>query len=598
VAYLLHHLNVAALRGDLERMSEERRVLVIGLDGATFDLLKPWMEEGSLPNLATIAGNGASGELQSTIPFNSPPAWTSFMTGKNPGKHGVYGFTRVEPRESYSIKISSGATRRVKTVWQILSERGKKCIVINVPMTYPPEPIDGVMVTGIDTPGLESQFTYPPEFRRELFCLIPDYVLDVRSWSVTVAGERRARILDDILHMVDVRSRLALHLITTQPWDLFTIVFTATDRVQHFFWRFLDPTHPLYDSAEAPKYHDAILRVYRQIDQALGEILTCCDEKTAVIVMSDHGFGPQRKLFRINQWLVENGFLQLVYTTSNGLVPRPSNLARKWLYRGLGDLIGLARAALSDRTKDRLKRLFPLLRERVASQILFAGVDWSMTHAYHTAEFPGSIRVNLKGREVNGIVEPGAEYEAVCEAIRSGLEGYVDPDTGKRVVERVFRREELYWGPQLDAAPDLIVHLADYSYTFDWYIPVAPNGARSDLPVVDVLSGRYAVNCGYHRPRGILILYGAGIRKGLHLGPAQIYDVIPTALYLMRLSIPADLDGRVLTEAIEADLLDHQPIAWSDPTSVSSGTPSPEHVYSDEESEAVADRLRTLGYLD
>ena len=443
-------------------MSEQKRVLVVGLDGATFDLLRPWMEGGSLPNLAAIVRDGASGELQSTIPPNSAPAWTSFMTGMNPGKHGVYGFTRVDPREGYAIKVSSGADRRAQTVYQLLTEQGRRSIVLNVPMTYPPDPIDGLVVTGIDTPGLESQFTYPPELRDEIFRLVPDYILDVRSWGVMAVGERRAHILDDILRMVDTRKRLALHLMRTQPWDLFTIVFTATDRVQHFFWRFLDPTHPLYDPIEAPKYHDAILRVYRQIDQALGEMLACCGDETTVIVMSDHGFGPQHRLFRINQWLVENGFLQLTYTTSNGLVHRLSSVAQKWLYRRLDSLVGLVRIALSDTAKDRLKWLFPRLREQIASMYTLSMIDWAATRAYHTGEFPGGMRVNLRGREVQGIVEPGAEYDAVCEAIRSGLEGYVDPDTGKRVVERVFQRDELHWGPYVDLAPDLITHLADY----------------------------------------------------------------------------------------------------------------------------------------
>jgi len=579
-------------------MSENnRRVLIFGIDGATFDLIRPWMMDGSLPNLAAIARNGASSELESTLPPNSAPAWTSFMTGMNPGKHGVYGFTRVEPHKGYAIKVNSGAIRRAPTVWQLLSEQGRRSIVLNVPMTYPPDPIDGVVVTGIDTPGLESQFTYPSEFNHEIFRRIPEYILDVRNWGVEADGERRARIFDDIMRMVDTRRQLALHLMRTEPWDLFTVVFTATDRAQHFFWRFLDPTHPLYDPVEAPRYHNAILRVYRKIDQVLGEMLASYGDESTVIVMSDHGFGPQHKLFRINQWLVENGFLQLTYTTSNGLVHHLSSVAKKQLYRGLDRLVGLVRVALSDTTKDKVKRLFPRLRGWVASQILFSGADWSATQAYHTAEFPGSIRVNLKGREVNGIVEPGSEYEAVCEAIRAGLEGYVDPDTGKPVVERVFRRDELYWGPCVDLAPDLIVHLADYTYTFDWYMPVARNSVQIDLPVVDGLTGEYAVNCGNHRLDGILMFYGTNIRKGVQLDPVQIYDVIPTVLYLLGLPIPVDMDGQVLTEAITTDLLNRQPIERSGPTSALNEALTSGKVYSDEEAETIADRLRSLGYL-
>jgi predicted AlkP superfamily phosphohydrolase/phosphomutase len=521
------------------------------------------------------------------------------MTGMNPGKHGVYGFTRLEPSKGYTIKVNSGAIRRAQTIWQLLTNQGLRSIVLNVPMTYPPDSINGLVITGIDTPGLESEFTYPPDFRQELFEYFPDYTLDVRSWGVTAVGERRAHILDDILQMVKSRKELALHLMMTQPWDVFTIVFTATDRAQHFFWRFLDPSHPLYDAAETAEYHDAILKVYQRVDEALGEMMTVCDEDTTVIVMSDHGFGPQRKLFRINQWLVENDFLQLTYKNSDGFLQRLSGQTQEWLYRKMDGVVRLIRTTVSDTTKDRLKRLFPRLREQVASQILFSGVDWSQTLAYHTAEFPGSIRINLSGREVNGCVAPGAEYDAVCEAIQSKLEAYTDPTTSKKLVERVFRREEVYWGPYVETAPDLIVHLADYAYTIDWYVPVSRDGTRQDLPIIDALTGRYAVNCGSHRLDGILMLHGPDIRSDVQLHSNQIYDIAPTLLYLLEQPIPADMDGRVLTEAFVVDRLDRQLLKRDDLFSQLQLEDSHalEHAYSAEESEVLAARLRSLGYL-
>ena len=576
-------------------MSEKRRVLIIGLDGATFDLLRPWMEEGRLPNLAAITRNGASGELQSTIPHNSPPAWTSFMTGKNPGKHGVYGFTVVKPRESYSIKISSGAIRRAETVWQILSAEGKRSIVFNVPMTYPPDPINGLVVTGIDTPGLDSEFAYPPELRREILNMFPEYILDVRSWAVTTAGERRAKLLQDIMLMVEQKGKLALHWMERQPWDLFTIVFTATDRVQHFFWRYLDGSHPLYDPQEASLYQDAIFRVYQKIDETIDSMLALCDARTTVIVMSDHGFGPQYKLFRINEWLRANGFLQLRHASKATLIDAPLRSAQKHLYRGLGATISLIRRLLSDSAKDSLKRLFPRLREKVASQVLFSLVDWSKTRAYHTAEFPGSIRINLKGREMHGIVEPGDEYERLRQTIQSQLEKFRDPHTGQHIVERVFRREELYSGPYMDLAPDLIMHLADQSYTIDWYLPASDGQASA---VIDKLTGRYAVNCGYHRMNGILIMSGRGVQKGALIEDARLVDITPTVLYLLGLSLPMDFDGRVLTEALTESFLQRSPIQYRTAPQVEITQPQAGETYSEDEAQEVAERLRMLGYLD
>jgi predicted AlkP superfamily phosphohydrolase/phosphomutase len=518
------------------------------------------------------------------------------MTGMNPGKHGVYGFTRVEPGDGYSIKVNNGSTRRMPSVWQLLSQARRRSIVLNVPMTYPPQPIDGIVVTGIDTPALESQFTYPAAFRHDVLGLVPDYLLDVHSWGVEAAGGRRKLLFEDIKRMVESRRRMALHLMETEMWDLFTVVFTATDRAMHFFWRFLDPAHPLYDAAEAPKYHDAILQVYQLVDQALGEVLANLDDETTLIVMSDHGFGPQLKLFRINQWLIENGFLHMNYEGSQGLRSHFSSRAKVWMYDGLGTMIGLLRANLSSTAKDRLKRLFPNLRERVGSQVLFTGVDWSRTKAYHTAEFPGSIRVNMKGREVNGRVEPGAEYDEVCAEIQSALEGCIDPQTGQRIVQQVFRRDDLYEGPFKEAAPDLIVQLADYSYTIDWFMQINRDNVRGRPPVIDTLAGPFASNCGGHRQDGIFMLYGNDLRRGIETDRARIYDVVPTALYLMGLAIPSNMDGEVLTAAIKPGLLDRRPVERGTPTSPL-GKLAYADTYTEEDAQTVAERLHDLGYL-
>ncbi|HSF80119.1 MAG TPA: alkaline phosphatase family protein [Anaerolineales bacterium] len=298
-------------------MAGAKRVLIIGIDGATFDLVKPWLEAGSLPNLQKIYEGGASCVLLSTLPSNSPPAWTSFMTGMNPGKHGLYGFTRVVPEQGYSRKINSGAVRKVPSVFQYLTTLGYRSAAINMPMLYPPDPINGVIVTGIDTPGTDSEFTYPHELRHKIFELIPNYILDVRSWGAFLTTEKRAHLFEDIINMIDHRKKLTLQLLSEETWDLFSVVFTATDRAQHFFWRYLDKNHPLYDPDEAAKYKDAIWLVHKKIDDAIGELLAYCDEDTTVAVMSDHGFGPQLRLFRLNQWMLENGFLSLANSNSN-----------------------------------------------------------------------------------------------------------------------------------------------------------------------------------------------------------------------------------------------------------------------------------------
>jgi predicted AlkP superfamily phosphohydrolase/phosphomutase len=201
----------------------------------------------------------------------------------------------------------------------------------------------------------------------------------------------------------------------------------------------------------------------------------------------------------------------------------------------------------------------------------------------------------LKGREVQGAVNPGDAYRQVCDGLIKNLEELTDPATGERVVERVFRREDLYWGPHVDLAPDLILHLADYSYSFDWRVPHVGRGGGP--PIFDALTGGHAANSGYHRISGVLMMAGPEINRGVQLEAARIYDVVPTALYLMDLPIPGDMDGEVLTAAIQEDRLSRRPIEidhhgqWSGPGE------GIDDAFTEEEAEAVSERLRDLGYM-
>jgi len=265
----------------------QRKVFVLGMDGLTFELLWPWVEQGRLPNFARLIEEGSSTQLVSAIPPSSPPAWTSAITGVNPGKHGIFGFVqRIDHSTGKPLLVFyTAADRKADPVWTILTERGRRSVVINVPCTSPPDSLSGVMISGFPHTS-PTDFTFPPKYRLK----IPDYRLDIFGQLVSVDGEQA--FLDDINEIMERRTEAVFSLMEEEDWELFFVVFTITDRIQHYFWKFMDPEHPLWTADEAELYGDAILNTYQSMDRLLGQVRDRLDDQTTLVVMSDHGFGP------------------------------------------------------------------------------------------------------------------------------------------------------------------------------------------------------------------------------------------------------------------------------------------------------------------
>jgi len=341
-----------------------------------------------------------------TLPPVTSPAWPSFMTGVNPGKHSVFSFTRRRAG-SYEMELLSGKNCRAKSLWRILSDRGRKVIVVNVPVTYPPEPVNGVLLSGQDAPGVHSGFTFPPAIREEILAVEPCYKISLHLGGHLDTDARRAKAIDDLLQMADARNRVAHHLMKTYPWDFAIVKFNTTDQVQHYFWNELGSgsTH----STSPGRFADAILRIYRQADRFLAGYLDEMDDETSLIVLSDHGCGPHSgKVIFMNEWLKRLGLL----------VPKGGNSADGTgfvtdLHRMRRDTVEwatlAARRHLPHTVKDLIQRFSPTMRSRASTYLTFSGIDWSRTKAYG-AEAAG-ISLNVRGREPQGIVEEGEEYE-------------------------------------------------------------------------------------------------------------------------------------------------------------------------------------------
>ncbi|MCX6032304.1 MAG: alkaline phosphatase family protein [Chloroflexi bacterium] len=565
------------------------RIVVVGLDGATFDLIEPWAREGKLPNLARLLTESSHARLNSVIHPFSAQAWSSMVTGANAGKHRIFDFWERN-FDVYGFRLTNASFRALPALWTLLSKAGRRVLVVNVPMSYPPEPVNGILISGWDTPGLQSSFTYPPELKAELDRLAGQpYVIVPDDWKYSTA-QRGDLVLAELLREVDVRYAVVQKLMTQEPWDLCFFVVSALDGGSHFLWQYHDPTHPLYDAAETARYFDAdpLLQVYQRTDQRLGELLATLPPDVHVLVVSDHGEGPLGDVaIHLNSWLAERGLLAFRAPHSQW---SPLQTGRRWMARlvdwGKHQLYG----RISFGMLSRLRHLWPeRLRTLFSEELFYPNMDWSRTLAY-SEELRGNIWINLRGRDPHGIVEPGAEYEAVRDRIIAELAQLTDPVTGRRLVNRVWRREERFSGPYVERIPDLLVE-AEYPDIF------RPRGKyRGVEPVrhLTLAEMRHRVS-GCHRPEGIFIARGAGIRAGAALPPAEITDVAPTVLYLLGEPIPEWMDGRVLTEMLEPEMLAAQPHR-RDPKR-QEATSASEMDYDAEEIDILSDRLKGLGYL-
>jgi predicted AlkP superfamily phosphohydrolase/phosphomutase len=531
-----------------------RKVIALGLDGATFDLILPWVEEGILPHMAKILREGVWGELESTIPPLTPPAWVSFMTGKNPGKHGIFDFRGPVNSDLQRSLISSRSITSRK-IWDVINAEGKKVGIINIPVTYPPDEVDGFMISGMLTPNEEVDFTYPPDLKKRLISMIGDYVIDVDCglYDHENAGEVK-RFFNDLKYAFVKRKEALFFLMKDQPWDFLAANFIVHDRIQHFFWKYLDKRSNLYYLNEAKRIRDTAVELYQMVDDMIGLIIDRMDKETSLFIMSDHGFGPQDYSLSINGWLANLGFL---YTK------RKDSTLRRWI-----------KSVLPVGIRSKMRKMITK-RVPISERQEGLDVDYENSKAY------------FGGATVQGIylrVE-GDEYLKVRETIKNGLLEFKDPITGEKFIDKVLFKEEVYYGGDLSTSPDILFIARGYS---------APGNATTERH--HLILSRENSPWGFHHMNGIFIALGESFKKGYRLKNSAIIDLAPTILYTMGISVPSDMDGRVLQEIFTEDYLDNHPISFAQ---VSGQTEKKEEkVYSKDEQEKIEKRLRGLGYLD
>jgi predicted AlkP superfamily phosphohydrolase/phosphomutase len=554
------------------------KTIVIGLDGATFDLIKPWAAEAYLPNLNKIMQEGAHGDLGSTLPPMTAPAWTAFATGCNPGKHRLYDWIAREP-DSYRFTPVTALDGKAPTIYSLLSQYGRKVVALNIPMTYPPTPVNGVMVSGMPTPSTDVRFTYPEQTYQEILDAVGDYIL-YPDPGEAYSDSGIDSFLEKLYRSADLRMQTFAYLREREDPDFAMMVFNGTDTISHALWKFMDPAHPLHDPTKAEKYGNAIRDYYQYVDSLLGGVINSLDENTTLMVMSDHGFGPFHKFIHVNNWLIREGFMSI----KSGAISRikkasfqagftPMNVYNTLMQLGFGRL---KREVVRGQGQDMLKTLF----------LSFEDVDWSRTEAYSLGNV-GQIYINLAGREPSGCVQPGEEYEQTRSRIMERLLELRDPDTGENVVEAVYRREDIYAGDYLDKAPDIVFMPTRLEYFgFGEY-------EFGSHKIIEAMERGIS---GTHRMNGIFLAYGAHVKPGTEVAGASLVDLAPTILHLMSASIPEQMDGRILEEVISPDF---QPldVAMDETWTAGDDGFGDDQGLTEDQKRVVAERLRGLGYV-
>lgn len=541
-------------------------MILIGLDGATFDVVRPLCERGRLPTFSRLIQNGASGDLQSTIPPITPPAFASLLTGCNPGKHGVFDFYTRQVG-NYNPQPANGSTICNEALQENLSRHGRAVGMVNVPMTYPPRPVNGFMVTGMMTPP-GAPYTYPQELQATLDEM--EYRIELDSWyrrgheQETMAG---------ILAVLRVQTKAVLRLMKERPTDLLAVVFRATDLAQHYFWRFMDREHPGYSQEEGRRHGDLIARCYEACDSALSEIMDAAGPGSTVFVVSDHGFGRETKMVRLSNWLHRLGFLHF----------NDSPLGR---LKKLSFDLGLTADNVIN-TLDRLslEKLFTRVSRETKSRMFssfflsYADVDWARTRAYARGRI-GQIFLNVRGRQPLGIVEPGDEYHILRSEIAQRLHEMKDPDSGECMVDRVYVKEEIYTGRHAEEAPDILIDWRDMEY---WAFDMLAGGRK-------VIAPNPLTRSGGHRMNGVFLAHGPDIAVGQRLEEPRIIDVAPTLLHLMGLPVPESMDGCVLRSVFaDGSSSVQRPVIYEH---LNGSTPKETTGYSLEEEQQVRERLR------
>ena len=548
----------------------KQRVFVIGLDGATLDIIRPLVKEGKLPNFARIMKEGSYGKLKSSIPPITPCAWTSFATGKHPSKHGLYDFNHMDGNPEKKKSVNRTFVRS-KSLWRILSEAGKRSIVIDVPLTYPPEDINGILISRVMAPPGEN-CAYPKSvfhtLRKKGFIERPKdkenlqaqhganeankEKKDIRPRKMSekqvkkMMRERKRKTFENMKKDIEKNVELAAWLMKKEDWDFFMVVFMSADHAGHTFW------------GDKRK----VKGIYRKLDWAVGKLFQMAGEETNKFIMSDHGFTTMPYFFNVNEWLFEGGFLKKKLDFPDKKEFKQAKTERE---------------RLNGKPKNK-KGKVNKLRYNIVT-------DYNKTKAYLQSGTSYGIRLNLKGRDKPGIISK-SEYETLRNRIIKDLKNVWHPVFKKRIFGRVLKKEDVHAEnlPGTEPSPDIFLLSDNMEVMFQGHF-------KRKIEIF----GRTSKGYGFHHIDGIFFAWGKDI-KHTRLNSPRITDLTPTILHLLDVPIPEDMDGRVLR-----GFLDKRSAYYSKEITYQGSSQlgeSEKEVYSKKEEKKIKAQLEALGYVE
>jgi len=482
------------------------RVIVLGFDGLEPTLVRKWAAEGYLPTFSRIMKEGDFSDLITVLPPSSASAWTSAVTGVNPGKHGIYGFLNTSSPGAFDSQVfSTSRDRGFKPVWDVLGSYGRTSCIINIPLSSPADSLKGLMIAGFPHASEDrSSYYYPPSLEK----ILGDYAFD--AFRVTCAKNKEDRFLTKMQSISSKRLHLGLELFDRDDWDLYWLVFTFPDRYQHYLWKYMDENHPMYDPISGPVYADKILEAYIQADHYTEEFLKRMREDDLLILMSDHGFG--HLYYMINT----NNFIQ----------------------RTLGT-----------------------------------------TENVHCADFfGGKFMINVSG--------PNAEekYLSIRNRLIEGLKSLKDPVRGDAIIDSIYLKQEIYTGPYVSSAPDVMCFEKPGYLLFS--LPNTP-----DLRLIDSGPQPDKAFSGFHRRRGTLAMMGKYVKPGAN-EDARIVDVAAMIYSYLGVPAPGELDGKVPAALFKDEAAGEMRLVKSDDPGYKRPT-----VLANQDSEKMEKQLRAVGYI-
>jgi len=551
------------------------------MDSVTFRVLKPLVEAGHLPAFKCILEGGAHGVLLSTIPSVTPPGWVTSFTGVDPGKHNVFDFkdhmTYIQGEMKYELASTTSRSVRAEPFWTILNRTGVTVGMVNIPMTYPLEAMEDYAIAGFPCPTEGEGLFHPPDLEDEIRRHVPDY--NFYGMPVHIEKGRPDLYLQSTNTITQDRANAFLHLLESRPTDVAMMVFTEVDRIQHYMWNCWDPEHPTH-TPEKERYKDAFLDHYQVIDRNLGRMLEMVGPDVPVVIYSDHGANAFSRKVHLNTFLVEKGLIVMKGKGSGKASAEGKQVKAKLMdrrkFQRLFHRLGLDGQV--HRIPKRLRTALPV--------VSFETVDWARTKAFFSSEGAQAISINLKDRQPEGSVGPGQEYDVAVEEVITALQTLVDPKTGTSPFAAIHRREDLYDGPFVENAPDLVIVPAEGYMLLKEF---------ADETFKDA-TGAWNDRSGEHEREGVLLIKGPGVRSGQSLGEHHLRDIAPTLLHLCGHPVPMYMDGSVIEDAFEDGWLSDHPVELVGEKTFSPMGPSTSKM-SPEEEQQLKDRLRGLGYM-